>query len=431
MKKIFAFFIAILGPITALCAEPLPFYVNFSSKSFGSFEPSDSDLQFDYNSENGNYEITVDYDLNQTDKFMRFYQKDGAEILPRNVFSWTRLPITANREYEFEIEEGQTSPLQIISFYGDVEKAQIFISIGPDDTKLTIKQIVEKEFVPESIYLWGSDNGGFGTRLFGELLPSPDDPYLFSADFDMPTWSFDPTNVMADFAANAFVFYLSTSNQIKKGTNFRAYLPYETEDLSLSTIALENGQTFTTTLRTEIQESCNISCITPGRVHLTFNFRTLEFTATMLDAMSHVTLQFDGIDTWVHSKYINVECADENVYLFVNPQDVWYWGDSLSLTISPKDGYAVTMECLSENATFELTEKDGTYTVTGKENGLTFLVIIENIQGDDSGIEKVGTSDFIRVFNLQGIPVASGEGRVVISSLPKGIYIINGKLINI
>lgn len=431
MKKIFIFFIALFGPLMAVCAEPLPFFVNFSSVSYGSFEPSDSDLQFDFNAETGNYEITVDYDLNQTDKFMRFYHKDGDEIIPWNVFSWTRLQMVANKEYPLEIEEGKTSPLQIVSFYGEVESAQVNISTRPGDTVLTLKQVVEKEFIPEAIYLWGSDNGGFGTSVFAELQPAADDPCFFSCDFDMPTWSFDPTNVMADFAANAFVFYLSTSNQAKKGTGFRAYLPYETEDLSFSTIALENGQKFVTTLQTEIQESTNISCITPGRMHLTFNFRTLEFTATMLDAMNHVTLLFDGIDTWVHSKYIDVRCAEENVYLFVNPQSLWYWNDSLSLTVTPKPGYTVAMECITEEATFELTEADGAYTVTSEENGLTFLVIIEESQSDDSGIEDVLADDSIEVYNLQGIRVAAGESSQVIPYLPKGLYIINGKLTKI
>lgn len=458
MKKLFLLLVIVASGAASLFAqEPLPFFVNFSSKSWGEFVPGEADRQFDYNAETGRYEIVVDYDTKLTDCFMRFYQKDGDEIIPWNTFSWTRLSMLSNKEYELPIDEGRVSPLQIIKFYGEVDTAPVKISTVPNDTVLYLKQIVEKEFIPEKIYVWGSNTGGFSSKVFATMEPAADNPYFFSTDIEMPTWYFDPKGVMADFAANAFVFALNTRNDGKSGTSFRAHLPYETEDLSLSSIWLRKGETFSTTLQTEIQESIDLSCHTPGRMHITFDYSTLEFTATMLDPMNHVSLAFDGIDTYVHNKYIDVFCAGEEVPLFVNPQNIWYTAENLNLKVVPKEGYAVTMESLIEEADFVMTESDGAITVESDENGLAFLVYISKIDsgeepggeepggeepehpggeepdgpgGDDSGIKEIEENEVTTVYNLQGIPVAKGT-REVMEGLPSGIYIISGKKVKL
>lgn len=425
------FLLALACVLLAAGAEqPLPFFVNFSDKSYGGFQPSEDDLQFDFNQETGMFEIVVDYDLKQPDKFIRFYQKDGDEILPRNALVWTRLAMLSNKEYDLEVDEGLTSPLQITAFYGEVTSAQVRISTLPDGTVIHLRQVVDKEFVPEKIYVWGSDNGGFSSRLTATMEPDADNPYLFTTDMEMPTWYFDPNSVMADFAANSFVFSLSTSADPKAGTRFRAHLPYETEDLTLSNIYLAKGETFTTTLQTEIQESTDLSCHAPGLMHLTFDYSTLEFTATMLDPMNRVTLVFDGIDTYVHNKYIDVFCNGEEVPLFVNPQNVWYNETEYSLSVVPKKGYEVSVESLTEDASFELTEDKGVYRVTSSENGLQFLVNIEEDE-DTSGIENVTVTEVVTAFNLQGIPVAEGSLSEVTSSLPAGLYIISGRLVRL
>lgn len=435
MRKLL-FLLAVIGSMTALGADILPLYVNFSDKSFGTFQPSGNDRQFEFNSESGMYETIIDYDIKQNDKFIRFYQKDGEEILPWNAYVWTRLSMLSNKEYEISIAEGNTSPLQLMEFYGEVTSASVKISVNTNESVLYLKQIVEKEFVPEHIYIWGSDNGGFSTRIFATMEPSPEDPYFFSTDMEMPTWYFDPKGVMADFASNAFVFYLCTSKELKSGTKFRANLPYETEDLSFSNIALGAGETFTTTLQTEIQESCDLVCHTPGRMHLTFNYSNLEFTAKMLDPMNHVSLMFDGIDTYVHNKYIDVYCNGNEVPLFVNPQSLWYNEPEFNLSIIPKPGYEVTMECLSDGLPFEMTEKEGIYEVKSSENGLLFLVNInkkdeDNEDPDKSGIMDINDSSIVTVYNLQGIAVATGNCREIILKLPKGLYIISGRLYRI
>lgn len=427
MKKLLLSMFAALWVLVAAASDHLPFFVNFSSKSYGAFEPGNADRQFDFNEETGRYETTVEYDIEQPDKFMRFYQRDGDKIKLWNPLVWTRLPMLDNKEYELLVEEDRSSPLQITAFYGDVTASKLSISTVPGDTILYLRQIVEKEYIPERIYLWGSDEGGFNTHVFTVMEPSPEDPCFFSVDFEMPTWYFDPKGVLADFAADAFVFYLSTSGKAKEGTQFKAYLPYDTGDPAFSHISLSPGETFSTILQTAPQESSALSCHTPGLMHLTFDYRTYEFTATMLEGMNCVTLFFSGIDTYVHNKYINVVCNGEDVPLFTNPQKIWYDTEGLSLSVIPKDGYAIQMESLDEEGAYELSMTDGSYALETNESGLSFLVTIG--KEEESGVRKTAGEESVTVYDLKGVPVAAGDPDEIWRNLSPGVYVLGGNLI--
>ena len=429
MNKILSLaLLAIVGVVNCQ-AEPLPFFMNLSSLQYGTFTPSEDDIQFDYNAETGMYELEMEYTLGQTNKMIRMYQKDGEKIIQWAPLVRTHIDFMEKREYQVYLEEDRTSPIMISDFYGDDVTAKVKFSTIPGDSVLNMMQIVDKEFIPEHIYLWGSDKGGFTNEVMATMNPTPDDPYIFTLEFEMPRWHFDPASLMADFASDAFIFYLSTSDSAsKKGTTYRAYLPYETEDLSFSTIALGKGETFKTTLQTAIQESAVLSCLTPGKTSMTFNLHTLELTVTMLDPLNHVLLSFDGIKTALHNKYINVFASGEEYPLFINPQSIWYEGD-LDLSVVPKEGYEVEMECLSEDAEFNLREKDGTCYLTSPQNGLAFNVTINEKSGNSAGVDAgvVPASGKVSVYNLQGIKILETENEDMLKALPAGLYIVNGK----
>ena len=374
MKKLYTLVMLLAAVSAAPAQNPLPCFVNFSDKGFGALTPKADDRQFSYNSETGRYDITLEYDIESTDKFMRFYQKDGETVKQWGPLVWTRLLMADDREYKLYVEDGRTSALQITGFYADATKSNLNMSIVPGDTTLYLRQIIEEEYVPEKIYLWGSNDGGFHMELFGELSPTEDNPTLYKADIMMPTWYFDPASVLADFAANAFFFCLNTNGEsYKKGMKFVPYMSAETGETTYSLINLSDGETFSSILQTAVQDSAWLTCITPGKMTLTFDFKTYEFTATMNEAMNHAELTFDGIPTAIYNNYFTVENQGADNPLFINPQSVWYWGD-LELSIAPLDGYEVNVECTTEDADCTLTEKNGVFTLKSEENGLEFLV---------------------------------------------------------
>lgn len=357
----------------SFCVTPPPFFINLSTKTWGEGEPTSSDPEFIYNSASGKYEITIDYDLTQEDKYMRFYQKEGEVIKWWNPLVSTRQNMQDNKEYELYIEEDRNSPLCITSFYGNVDKAKLHISTIPNDTILYMRQIIEKEYIPEKLYIWGSDEGGVNTHVMGEMIQSTDDPYLYTAHFDLRAWSFNPASAMADFYSDAFVFFLSTSSDAKKGTVYRTYVPADTGDIKYSLISLEKDETFTTTLQTAVQDSGILVSVTPGRVFLTFNIKTYEFTATMIEPKNHVDVLFTGLRTALHNKYMDIRVNGADYPLFINPQKLWYDGD-LDLIVSPKSGYGVTLEIISEDKDFILTPIENDCRLQSKENGLEILI---------------------------------------------------------
>lgn len=427
MRKILLVLSLLLGAAGGLRAEsPLPFFVNFSDLQYGEFTPSASDRQFDYNETTGLYEITVDYDIDSPDRFMRFYQKDGDGIIKWGPLVRTHVSMLDNKEYPVYVEEDRTSPLLITGFYGEVRTAQVQISTVPGDTIMILRQVIEKEYIPENIYIWGSDDGGFGTRLFGSLTPSADDPYLFEGEMEMPTWHFDPKSPLADYASNSFIFFLSTNgNSSKEGIIFRSYIPYDTGDPTFSTIYLTNGQTFTTTLQTAIQESGALACHTPGKMKLSFNYKTYEFKATMLDAMNYATVTFGGIPTALHNNYLNVLVNGDDYPLFINPQKLWYSGD-LELSVIPREGYSVEMECLTPNASCTITETEGTFSAVSAENGLQFAITLLEGTSIVSDINAASEGP-IRVYTTGGILLLETDDPADLSRLPKGIPVIIAK----
>lgn len=415
---------------STLAQTPPPFFVNFSTIQWGEFQPSAQDPEFDFNEETGMYEIVVPYDVNQPDRFMRFYQRIGDEIKQWSPLVRTHVALLDDRAYEVYIEEDRTSPLIITDFYANLEHADVKISTVPNDTTLYLRQIITEEYIPDRIFVWGSNDGGFHSKIFGAMTHTEENPYLYTLDMTMPTWQFDPENLMADFAADLFFFNLSTTDDpAKKGTTFKAYLPPDTGDPQYCLINLEKGQTFTTTLQTYPQDSAPLMCVTPGKTSLTFNLKTYEFTATMLEPMNHIVVNFSGLPTAVHGKYLTIAASGKPYPLFINPESIWYDG-SLDLTVTPKEGFGVRVDCLTPDATIDMSSSEGVYHVKSDENGLEFDIFLFEIKDEQSGVsgpDLTTVEGRFTVYSLQGISLIKNGSREELLRLPAGIYIVNGR----
>lgn len=436
----------ILGVSAGLAQDYVPttpgVFLNVARQSYGKLAPTPNDLQFTFNSD-GSYSVTVENAeiiKGGTNNYYRFYQVDEDGTLTQ----WGLLVSTSvlfniiDLTNSYEITNTTSSPVQITQFANDLTSADVkfTLRLGMEEGigMLTMEQIADGNLYPEKIYLWGSDEGGRNTKVFATLEPTEENPALFKATFDVPVCVFDPADVRD--ALLAFTFFLSTSGtSISSGTRFLAHLPFEEvegEDPYKDVyIYLKKGETFSTILQTAPQESSSMLFFTPGLVNLTFDITTLEFTATMIDALNYASLSVEGNPNEAFEKYFELSVGGEAYKVEVNPQTIWYGGD-LNFVLTPKEEWALEVECTTEDAVCTISENEGVYSISSTQKGLAFLVTLtytgEEIGGGDNAVDYIGIEAAGNVvYNLQGVAVMRNASAEEVGNLTPGLYIVNGK----
>lgn len=295
-----------------LLAAPLAgaqsLYCSVTTNSYGKVQPSASDRECDYDADSQTYTITLeDFAMKvpvggkDTFQYIRFYLKDAdGKVTPWNVPSSSNVKFGVGPALvqTYEIERDANSPLYVSRFANDLESATISFTIRLDVTydaehdmhlgSLAMEQMDEGP-APEVIYLWGSTDGGRDTSVRAQMLPSESNPKLYEVEYDVKRVSYNPED---SFGGDmAFSFFLGTNGEsYKLGTIFLAYYPAygDTPEPQYRTINLTPGQTFTTTLRATTLDASNLMCYSPGKMKMTFDLTTLEFTCTMLSGAASV-----------------------------------------------------------------------------------------------------------------------------------------------
>lgn len=414
-------------------------YVAFLNTTYAAVTPSDKDLKFTYNEATQTYEAIFDYNIKQENKYMKFYQKTADGIITWGPLMVSQVVFDKNgssKPSEFIPE--RNSPFYIAQFVYDLEVAPIKVTadlnFDPEVSEggtIRFEQVIEAPSYPKEIYLWGSTEGGRNTHVCATMTPTADTPYIYEVTYDVPACVYDPADVMGGLASEyqAFVFFLGTSNEsINKGTRFLGHYDAVDGGEGDVLIDLSNGKTHKCILQSDTRDGSSLLIVSPGEIKFTFNYETLEFTATMVQDMNYAVLTFAGNPDEGFEKYVQVTAGGNDYKVEVNPQTVWYNGD-LNMTVAPVSGWVITVECLTENATVNIAEQDGKYTLTSAENGLTFLVTIEKDEND--GIANIYDIDAtgINVYNMQGVVILRNGNAEDLKLLEPGLYIVNGKKI--
>lgn len=380
MKKLLATLVMALVAVMTINAQET-LYLNINNQSWGTVNPSDNDQTFTYNAATQTYEATVDCTVSPR-TYMRLYTKTGGTVTSygsETAAFGTMYFTEAGQSVSKELIKGNSSPFSVGSFYGGLGSSKITLSVSSDFTTLSATQEAEVTF--DKVYLWGSNEGGVNTKLFATLLPSADDPNVFTCQTTFPYWNLDPNSAMADFLVPYFQFNLSTSAEgAKKGLVFYANFgpDADTPQPENFEIRLKNGESFSTKMQNTLDLGSSLQCYTPGLVEVTLNVQTQMLTVTMLEAMNKSTFRFrfeEGSDLYGKiSNFVNLTNAGVDVKIFDTPQEVFYFGD-MNVTLRPDEGYAITVEGPAGD-NYSISMSRGVATVKSSEPDLTYTVTI-------------------------------------------------------
>ena len=442
MKKIFTTLaLAAFAAVPMLAQEPL--YLNYGSSYYGTPEESDADLQMTYDEASGSYSLTQTYSPTQTNKYMRFYQKNSAGDItwygPQSV--QRNIDLNSVNPFIFDtLEADRTSCFAISVLKNEVSEAEIEIEVtlptqdysessNPDGV-VSFTQVSGLDVTPSAIYVWGSAAGGRNNQVYATMTETSEGSGEYEVTFNLPAADFDPDDVMGGPSAYGFTFWLSTSNEsMTKGIRFLAPMNdgvegNEEDDPSYYTINLQNGQTYTTTLSSETGGHTSMNCVTPGEVTFKFNYNTMAFSATMVSALNKVTLVVNGAGSTSIYKLltINDNLNNEVFNMQVNPKDYFYSG-SFELTFTPQIGYNIEVAG-GAGVTVE-NDGAGVYTATGSAEANNSTITITVTEDEDITIRTV-VLDFTRVASITepawSCVTVTGTG-VNGGSIPNGLSI--------
>lgn len=313
--------------------------------------------------------------------------------------------------------------------------------------------IIAPEFVleaPESLYLWGT-LGGFTDSarytVMGTMNQTTAGSHIYELTVDVPECG--PFEIDGEFTPlegdpNYGFYYCLTNNNesISQGTLFQLPIANHLIDIPNA------GDTFTSHLLTN-RSGCNMICLTPGLVKMTYNFNTNTYTVEMIkplngdeptpDEPSVVTFNFTGVENAY--SYVSIFDMNNMEMVEVNGPTVNFdYDGNAMLTI------AMSAEYTEGGYKFEITADgeagENTYTIGDGismddslqkvlnlfpgADGFVFTIAVS--KKDTNGINNIfAGSETLTVYNVNGMAVIRNAGKEDLKTLAPGLYIANGK----
>lgn len=297
MKKFTTLALAVALAAPSLFAAEQVYVVTADSYFYGPWEASDDDVVLTLNDETGFFE-------NPDETFMfskgvmpgqkpahptsfMFYTKDeegntsffGGEMLSAvalfnaNPYETTRVigdsPWYINSFVEKDMTEGEVT---------------IKMSLTEQDITVIVEQVNVVVAVPEVLYLWGTEDGG-NTEMtnMATLLPSEDNPMVFTTTFDVPycpgPFTYDDPEMKPseeDDNLSGFRFFLTPEKDNIRSSKVIRY----GGTVHFRTIDMGDDET-TATIQMVRNIGGNIIDETPGLTHFSFDLESLVLTATL------------------------------------------------------------------------------------------------------------------------------------------------------
>lgn len=365
-------------------------------------------------------------------------------------------PIAGNEEQE------------MTSHLIESDKVKMYVSQFPQDYPTSVKElevairidwenktfsIVAPEFVleaPESLYLWGT-LGGFTDSarytVMGTMNQTAAGSHIYELTMDVPECG--PFEIDGEFTPlegdpnYGFYYVLTNSNEsISKGTQFQVPIDNHLIDIPNA------GDKFTSNLLTN-KSGCNMICLTPGQVKMTYNFNTNTYTVEMIKPLNEpepeepavVTFNFVGVENAYN--YISVFDMNNMEMVEVNGPSINFdYDDNAMLT------FAMSAEDAEEGYSFEITADgaagDNTYMIgdgISMDGSLQkvlnlfpgadgFVFTITVTKEDTNAVDSIFAGEgIVTVYNVNGMVVLRNADKAAVKALAPGLYIANGKKI--
>lgn len=153
-----------------------------------------------------------------------------------------------------------------------------------------------------------------------------------------------------------------------------------------------------------------------------------------------VTINFTGLEDAY--KFVSMITEDDEEIPVEAASIVLDYDEMFEVLISAADGYHITVACDDNMLTNEFKtgdyfledinpqytpDKEWDLAVYPGANGATFTVTVT----DDAGVEATVANDDVTVYNLLGVKLLDRSNAAAINGLAPGLYIINGKKVNI
>ena len=204
------------------------------------------------------------------------------------------------------------------------------------NSNTVILSVVEAS-APDHIYLWYSEQGPAYNSYFNQsftLNPTADENQ-FEAEVTFPEIGdfdiLDPESGETT-TGNGVYFYLSDSSSSYIGSGITTYMaPLDQGEINIP----EANDNFSATLVTD-KSGSPLNIKNGGKVKITFNWKTNEFNATMVDPNAAEEPQ-DVIYIASGTNYFYVAAKEGDPYMTLNPETGWYEGYTLN---APAKNYA-------------------------------------------------------------------------------------------
>lgn len=342
----------------------------------------------------------------------------------------------------------------------DVKSIDAFIRINWETKTFSISVEPYILTAPDQLYLWGT-LGGFTDMarytVMTTLTQTSEGSEIYEAEMVMPKCG--PFEIDGEFTPlegdpnYGFYFCLTNNGEsISKGTPFQT--PIATHLISVP----DAGDVFTSKIVTD-KTGCNMICLTPGKVKLTFRFETMELMVEMLEPLgeeepdptpdpetSTVTFSFTGVDEAY--KYVSLYDinASEMIDLVAATFDFTY-EESAQLTVgmtaeNVENGYSFTISGDKETS-------DSTYIIgegANMDGALQYVLMLypgadgttltinvtyeDTEEPDENGIETImgiDGKDTFNAVNLSGVSILRNGSKEDLRNLAPGFYIVNGR----
>ena len=431
MKKIITALMALGLIIPALSAQNQIFLMKATS-TVGEPAPSEDDPSLILNEATGAYEGTVNLNKNA----FKFYYTDSegkmVTIGPEGLYSV--VSFSSSDVFEDSCTEGSTGRWYVTYFPFAASTCDVAMTVNPKEGNVVFEALSAGPEIPTALYLWGSTDGGL-TYTMDEAFELNEDGIFTLSTFIPECGPFiydDPEFKPGDDAPDHGYYFILTTNgeSISKGNSYGAPLNNKMFDL-------EEGEYSETLL---YRSGASMVCLSSGDVLFLFNPKTLEFIAQAAPKpdVVKVTIVFssDDIEEDIYTKVITTMEAFSGSFLDpAKPEvdsDVYTFTciPAIGINFEPVDGYLLkSLVSDIETSDFENIQ-GGKYqrSVTLFPGAPSEVTLTLEVASENSRVESLNfDSSTLNITSIQGIRLNNVTDAERLNSLPKGLYIINGK----
>ena len=425
--------------------------------------PAETDARLTPSASNPNlYEGTVT--INKSGTLAFYTESDGeytfytgtstSTFLSISLSSGLEWPVAGNEEQEENSRLTQNNQTRMYvsqfpkSYPNSVKELEVGLTV---DWEAKTFSIVAPDYVmqaPQTLYVWGTLGGFTGSARYTVMATMNETSagsHVYETSMDIPECGpFEPDGEykpLEDDPNYGFYFFISDDGtSATKGTLFQ--LPVENHLIDIP----EEGDVFTSSLLMD-RTGCNMICLTPGKVKMSYNFDSNTYSVEMLKPLGEeepvgdnsVTFNFTGVtDAYKYISVFDMEEAEE--VAVEGPSIKFEYGDMAMLSFAmagdlAEDGYTFTISSDGKDGPDTYVIGSGMSMDGGLQqvlkllpgaNGFVFTVNVG--MNDTTGIDAaVAADETMTVYNAAGVAVVRNSSVDALRALAPGLYIVNGR----